>query len=315
MPRPDHLRTVDVVGHAEHLAVDALHVIRLAESLDERLPVAVRRKRDQRVAPEVLDPRPTHLGGHRREIRVEGVGVRIEVHEDQRAPRADLHVEQRVLVVQHPELAARRHLTERTVEPPRPPVERAADLVQPGTRATAQLTPAMAAHVLERSERVVVISHDQYRIRTHAVLEPVARVGDVIDAARELPDARPQLSHLTSEELRRDVPMRRDPDRADARGGSGRLDCHGRSVEGSGRRVATGAQHGARPLVGELAVAHDGAPVHQHVLDAIGLGVETAGAPGRSMRIRTSWLATVAGSSTTRSACQPSSTRPRWLRP
>ena len=39
--RPDHLRAVDVVGHAEHLAVDALHVVRLAEALDERLPVAV----------------------------------------------------------------------------------------------------------------------------------------------------------------------------------------------------------------------------------------------------------------------------------
>ncbi len=63
-PRP--LRAVDVVAHRQHLAVDALYVVRLAEPVDERLPVARRGDRHRGGAPELVDPGPRGVVGHRR---------------------------------------------------------------------------------------------------------------------------------------------------------------------------------------------------------------------------------------------------------
>ena len=157
--------------------------------------------RDHRLAAELLEVRPRGLGRHRREELVERLGVGVEVHEDQRAPRAHLHVDQRVVVVEHAELAARRHLAQPAVESPRPAVERAADLRQVRARAAAELAPAVEAHVLERAQHVVVAAHDEHRVLTDAVLEPVARLRDVVDGARELPRARPHVGQLACEEL------------------------------------------------------------------------------------------------------------------
>ena len=56
-----------------------------------------------------------------------------------------------------------------------------------------------------------------------------------------------------------------------ARGGCSKRRCRG---------VASGAKHGARPLIGELRVFDYGPPVDQYVRDAFGLGVKATGARG-----------------------------------
>ncbi len=71
-------------------------------------------------------------------------------------------------------------------------MERAAQLVEPGTGSFAQRVAAVPADVLERAELAVVAAHDDHRDPAGAVLEPVARFGDVVDGARDLPHARPQ---------------------------------------------------------------------------------------------------------------------------
>ena len=100
----------------------------------------------------------------------ERLGVEVEVHEHHRAPGVDLHGDQRVVVVEHAELPARRHLAQPAVEAPRPAVERAADLGQLGARPAAQLAAAVQAHVLERAQHAVVAAHDEHREAPDAVL-------------------------------------------------------------------------------------------------------------------------------------------------
>ena len=87
--RPHLLRPVHVVAHRQHLAVNALDVVGLAESVDEGLPVARRRDRHRGGAPKLVDPGPRAIGRHRTEEVGERSGRGVEVDEDERAPRLD----------------------------------------------------------------------------------------------------------------------------------------------------------------------------------------------------------------------------------
>src|SRR5205814_2068584 len=167
---PDHLRAVDVVAHAEHLAMDALHVVRLAEAVDERLPVAARRDGHRRGAVELVEARPRGLLREHLEEPRERFAVTVEIHEDERSRRLDLRFDEREVLVAHTELLARRHLAQRAVEAVRPAVEGAAQLRETRAGSLADRAPAVAAHVLERAQRTVVPAYDQHRVRTDAVL-------------------------------------------------------------------------------------------------------------------------------------------------
>ena len=102
---------------------------------------------------------------------------------------------------------------------------RSAARSRPGTGTLAQRVAAVTAHVLERAQLAVVAAHDRDRVPAGAVLEPVARLGDVVDRARDLPHPRPQQLVFELGELRRDVAIFRDRDGHDlsnvfGRGGS-----------------------------------------------------------------------------------------------
>ncbi len=101
VPVPEPLRRVDVVDDREHLAVQTLQVVRLAEPVDRGLPVRVDRHLDERRAPEVLEPGPRDVLGHALEVVRQRRGARVEVHEDERAPGVDGHAEQRHVLVAH----------------------------------------------------------------------------------------------------------------------------------------------------------------------------------------------------------------------
>ena len=148
-----------------------------------------------------------------------GLGVGVEVHEHHRAPGVDLHVDERVVVVEHAELAPRRHLAQAAVEVPRPAVERAADLGEVGAGAAAQLAAAVEAHVLERAQHAVVAADDQHREPPDAVLVPVARAarrGRRCRRAARRAATRSVISRC--EELGRRVARHRDLHRGDAGG-------------------------------------------------------------------------------------------------
>ena len=65
--------------------------------------------------------------------------------------------------------------------------------LRPSPRALAERASTVPACVLECAQLAVVAPHDQHRQRADAVLVEVAGSGDVVDRARELPHARPQL--------------------------------------------------------------------------------------------------------------------------
>ena len=69
---------------------------------------------------------------------------------------------------------------------------RAANLGEPLAAALADRIATVTADVLERAQLAVVAAHDQHGVRTGAVLEVVAGLGDVIDGARDLPHVRPE---------------------------------------------------------------------------------------------------------------------------
>ena len=60
---------------------------------------------------------------------------------------------------------------------------------------------AVRAHVVERLHRAVTLAHDDDRLVADLVLDPVAGSRDLLQAARHLPDMRPQVLLLELEEL------------------------------------------------------------------------------------------------------------------
>ena len=205
--------------------MDALHVVGLAERLDADLPVGGQRDGDERDAAEVVRPDPLAVRGYGGEVLVQRPGRCIEVDEHQRAPGVDLHRDQRELVVaQHTEALARRHLAQASSQIPRPTVVGATDLGHARTRSVTKLVAAMQAHVLVGAQLTVVTAHDEDRVVADCVLKPVTVVRDVVDRAGELPRMRPHLGHLELRPRRVGVAVRRYAHRAasagDARDGA-----------------------------------------------------------------------------------------------
>src|SRR2546423_12622814 len=89
-------------------------------------------------------------------------------------------------------------------------VERACDHGPVLAGACAKGTAAVPARVLERAQLAVVAPDEQNRDRADAVLMEVARMGDMIECARELPDPRPQTLLLEPGEVGRHVTRRRN---------------------------------------------------------------------------------------------------------
>ena len=116
-----------------------------------------------------------------------------QVHEDERTPRVDRRREQReVLVAQRAEALAVRDLAQLAAQVPGPAVEPAPQLREPGSRSLAEGVAAVTTHVLERPQLTVVASHHEHREHPDPVLEVVPRRRDVVERARELPDAGPE---------------------------------------------------------------------------------------------------------------------------
>ena len=72
----------------------------------------------------------------------------------------------------------------------------AAQFTQARTRPGAQRVAPVPADVLESAQRPVVAADDQYRVRAATVFEIVARFGDVVHRARDLPHLRPHPLHF-----------------------------------------------------------------------------------------------------------------------
>ncbi len=75
-------------------------------------------------------------------------------------------------------------------------MERAGEAAGVGSQAGDEADAAVAAHVLERAQHAVVTPDDEYRERAEPVLVEVAGAADVVQAAGELPDPRPEASVL-----------------------------------------------------------------------------------------------------------------------
>ena len=96
---PQPLRRVDVVDRPQHLGVDALHVIGLAEAVGDHLPIAIRQRARHNRAPELVEVGPGRVRGDSLEVVEERHRSGVEVDEDEPRPLAHLHREERIVVV------------------------------------------------------------------------------------------------------------------------------------------------------------------------------------------------------------------------
>ena len=213
MVLPEMLGAVDVVDTREHLPMQTLDVVGLAEPVADDLPVARQGHRHQIVAVELVEPHPRDVLRHPLQEEVEWTGVARRVDEDEGAPRVHRHREQPVLLRrQRSETPPRGHLAQPAGEIPRPAVERTPQLGQPGGRPLADGAAPVPAHVLERPQHGVAVPHDDNRVGTAAVLVGVARLGHVVGRTGQLPHPGPQPLELQLSEGRVGVARGRDGD-------------------------------------------------------------------------------------------------------
>ena len=163
---PEALRGVDVVHRAEHLGVDPLHVVRLAEAVGDR-PSSCSRPWCASTAAQRNSSRPAHAvsSGMPSRYSSERHRVGVEVDEHERAPRADLTGNSGKSSLTSPP----NHLRDGTSRswPRRSQVQRwhgQRISVRPVAAALADRVAAVAAHVLERAQLAVVAAHDQHRV-------------------------------------------------------------------------------------------------------------------------------------------------------
>jgi hypothetical protein len=190
--------------------VNGDRVVRLDERLERDLPVA-RDDADDVRGHDALLERP------RREVPREVLEVlgqrrrgRVEVHEHEPAPRADLCLGQaEVGRIDVGEVPRAGHLAEGPVEVPGEAVERAPEPGHlPGSRA--QLRTAVQAGVVEGPDLVRRRPHDDQR-RVHDLVDDrVADLGELLLAARHLPDAAPHPLDLEPVEIAVEVPLAGD---------------------------------------------------------------------------------------------------------
>ncbi len=200
----------DVVGPRQDLPVQALHVVALVERVDDRLPVRVDDRAQRRAQPHLLEV----VRREERRERVEEVEqrfrVRVEVDEHEPAPGVDAHRREREVVGQARELLAVGNVDEPPVERVTPAVVAAPDPVARERAAVGdQPAAAMQARVVERVQRARLGPHDHDRLVADRVLDEVAGRGDLLLAARDLPDPGPQPRLLELGEAAGRVPLLR----------------------------------------------------------------------------------------------------------
>jgi len=181
-------------------------VVGLHERFDGRLPVAV----DDH--PEV--PGLPHLAPRKllevprydvAEEIAQRLGIGIEVHEDPPVPRLRPDREETVFGVGHlREVPSTRDVLQRTVEVVTPRMEGAVEL-RCVPAAARNRRAAVAARIVERTDRVGCVADDDHRTVDDLVLDEVSDLGNVVLPARHLPDARPESRRLAIEELTGDV--------------------------------------------------------------------------------------------------------------
>ena len=216
VPVPEPLRRVDVVDHRQHLAVQTLQVVRLAEPVDRGLPVRVDRHLDERRAPEVVEARPRRCRrarprATRRAAPRPGRGSRRRAGPRCRPPpRSSGHV----LVAQRAEALARRHLAQLAAQVP---------ASSGGTRSAARSAhrriPSHSGLPRCRQTFWNARSSPSSPRTTSTESRPMRcskkSPGRATwsSAARELPHRRPEPLLLERGPVRRRVPRRRDQDR------------------------------------------------------------------------------------------------------
>jgi hypothetical protein len=80
-----------------------------------------------------------------------------------------------------------------------------------GAAGVAELTPAMQTHVPVRLESAAHLAHDEKGQGRHIVDEEVARLGNFLFTAHDLPGALPHLLDFLPVKLVGQVPLRRNP--------------------------------------------------------------------------------------------------------
>ena len=188
----------------------ALHMVSLAESFNESLPVAGERHRKVVGAGIVAEVGPLADLGDDFQPVCQRFAVGIQVDEHERPPGVHRHWEQREIVIaQRAETLAAGDFPELAVKRPRPAVIHASDVLQAFARARAEHIAAMPAHILKRPDDAVVAAHYQHRELADVIDEVVARVCHMRDAASQLPHFRPHSVCLQCGEFGRDVAVSR----------------------------------------------------------------------------------------------------------
>jgi hypothetical protein len=191
--------------------VAGLDVVRLVERVDDGFPVRGDDRGEVRPEPHLFEVVAAEQVGERVEELVKRRRVRVEVHEDEPAPAFGAHRGHLEVVGDVVEVLDVDHLDDAAVERVPPAVERAPERpVGHVARAFSEPCAAVEARVRECRDRVGAGADNQYRLVADLVLDIVADLGDLLFAARDLPDARPQALVLELEELAREVALLRD---------------------------------------------------------------------------------------------------------
>ena len=187
----------------------ALDVVALVEGVKHDLPVGRKDRRTVRAEPQLLKVIGRQPAGEGPQEFEERFGLEIHVDEHEAAPPIDECVAEPGLgLVHRREVVPIDHLGVAPVEVPTPRVIPAPDLgggEVPGP--VGQARAPVAAGVVEGLDGVSRGPHDQDRLVADHVFQEVADAGDLLLAARHLPDVRPELLHLQVEELLRDVAL------------------------------------------------------------------------------------------------------------
>ena len=190
------------------------HVVLLHERLFGQLPV----HREAAGVPP-LGPQRLHLpgvedGGERLDALPQRRRVVVEVDPGAPAPHLAPHRREVEVLGLQVVLGERLRLRDegvRAVGAVAPPVERADEPALARPPALDDLDAAVAAGVLEGPHAQVVGAHHDDRLVEDLVLDEVARLGDLLEPARHLPDPGPQQLDLHLVEVRVEVALLAGP--------------------------------------------------------------------------------------------------------
>ena len=202
------------VAHAgDHELRMGLHdVVLLLERLLSQLPVHGEPARVPPLGAQRLHlPRVEDAGGGL-DALAQRWGTRVEVDPRAAAPRLAQHgheVDVAGLELVVGEGSLLRHVGVAPILAVAPAVERTGEPARAGAPSLHHLHAAVPARVLEGAHLAVVGAQDQHRLVEDLVLHDIARLRDLLEPARHLPHAGPQLFGLEREELGIGVPRLR----------------------------------------------------------------------------------------------------------